>query len=71
MQDYFLQAKHVGDLTRIFLTGLEARHIKPKPGIGQTLRTVFAFGRGTAPSGYKLKHGRIDVADAETFLTDP
>ena len=71
MQDYFLQAKHVGDLTRIFLTGLEARHIKPKPGIGQTLRTVFAFGRGTAPSGYKLRHGRIDVADAETFLADP
>lgn len=71
MQNYFLQAKHVGDLTRIFLTGLEARHIKPKPGIGQTLRAVFAFGRGAAPSGYKLRHGRIDVADAETFLADP
>lgn len=71
MHEYFLHAKHVGDLTRIFLAGLEARHIKPKPGIGQTLRTVFAFGRGTAPAGYKLKHGRIDVADAAAFLKDP
>ena len=28
MQDYFRHATHVGDLTRIFLTELEARHAK-------------------------------------------
>ena len=29
MQDYFRQATRVGELTRIFLTQLEARHAKP------------------------------------------
>ena len=46
MQDYFTHAKHVGDLTRIFLAALEARHVKPRPSLGEKLRTVFAFGQG-------------------------
>ena len=45
MQDYFTHAKHVGDLTRIFLAALEARHVKPRPSLGEKLRTVFAFGK--------------------------
>ncbi|WP_290735791.1 [protein-PII] uridylyltransferase [Amaricoccus sp.] len=72
MQRYFTHAKHVGDLTRIFLAGLEARHVKPKPSFGQTLRNVFAIGRGPeAAPGYRLKHGRLDIADPEKFLADP
>ena len=64
MQRYFTHAKHVGDLTRIFLAGLEARHVKPRPSLGQTLRNVFAFGKDAqAAPGYLLKHGRLDVAD--------
>ncbi len=71
MQDYFIHAKDVGDLTRIFLAALEARHVKAKPNIGQALRHVLTFRRdGTGP-GYKLKHGRIDVIDVEAFLADP
>ena len=31
MQDYFTHAKHVGDLTRIFLAALEARHVQVAP----------------------------------------
>ena len=31
MQDYFRHATVVGDLTRIFLTDLEARHVKKEP----------------------------------------
>ena len=46
MQDYFLHAKHVGDLTRIFLSGLEARHVKPRPDLGRRLQSAFAFGKG-------------------------
>ena len=38
MQDYFTHAKHVGDLTRIFLAALEARHVKSRPSLGATLR---------------------------------
>jgi [protein-PII] uridylyltransferase len=72
MQRYFTHAKHVGDLTRIFLAGLEARHVKPRPSLGQTLRNVFAFGRDAAAApGYRLKHGRLDVADPAAFLADP
>ena len=71
MQDYFTQAKAVGDLTRIFLAGLEARHVRLRPSLGRTLRSVFAFGRDAAAPGYRLKHGRLDVADPEAFLADP
>jgi [protein-PII] uridylyltransferase len=72
MQHYFTHAKHVGDLTRIFLAGLEARHVKPRPSLGQALRSVFAFGRDArAAPGYALKHGRLDVADPAAFLADP
>ncbi|WP_424927402.1 [protein-PII] uridylyltransferase [Amaricoccus tamworthensis] len=71
MQDYFRHAKHVGDLTRIFLAALEARHAKPRPNIRQTLRHVFTFGRSASGSAYRLKHGRIDILDADRFLEDP
>ncbi len=30
MQDYFRHATRVGELTRVFLTELEARHVKPE-----------------------------------------
>ena len=32
MQDYFRHATQVGELTRIFLTALEAKHVKQRPG---------------------------------------
>ncbi|MEO0831084.1 MAG: [protein-PII] uridylyltransferase, partial [Pseudomonadota bacterium] len=38
MQDYFRHATHVGELTRIFLTSLEARHVKQAPAILGFLR---------------------------------
>ncbi len=71
MQRYFIHAKNVGDLTRIFLAGLEARHVKQRPPLGQRLRNVFAFGKDPARAGYRLKHGRLDIADPEAFLRDP
>ncbi len=71
MQDYFLHAKHVGDLTRIFLAALEARHVKPRPSIGEKLRTVFAFGKDPTGPGYQLKHGRLDFLDEAAFEKNP
>ena len=71
MQDYFTHAKHVGDLTRIFLAALEARHVKSRPSLGSRLRNVFSFGRDPTGAGYRLKHGRLDLADPEAFLEDP
>ena len=71
MQDYFLHAKHVGDLTRIFLAALEARHVKSRPRLGEKLRTVFAFGKDPTGPGYRLKHGRLDFVDEAAFQKDP
>jgi len=65
MQDYFRHATRVGDLTRVFLTELEARHAKPEAslfGIFKRTKRVKA--------GYKLVQGRIDVADPRRFFTD-
>ena len=71
MQDYFIHAKNVGDLTRIFLTALESRHVKPKPRLGQKLRSV--FGRDKDPTGlaYRLNNGRLDLVDPDSLQKDP
>jgi [protein-PII] uridylyltransferase len=37
MQDYFRHATRVGELTRIFLTALEAQHAKPEPMLQRLL----------------------------------
>ena len=65
MQDYFRHATKVGELTRIFLTELEARHAKPEA----SLKGLFTRKKQVQP-GYKLVQGRIDVVDATTFLSD-
>ncbi len=71
MQDYFRHAKQVGDLTRIFLSGLEARHAKSKPNIGRRLRSAFAFGKGATGGPFRLKNGRLDFADEAAFEKEP
>ncbi|HRO11706.1 [protein-PII] uridylyltransferase, partial [Amaricoccus sp.] len=71
MQAYFIHAKHVGDLTRIFLAALEARHVKPRPSLGEKLRTVFVFGRDPTGPGFRLKNGRLDFVDEKAFDRDP
>jgi len=65
MQDYFRQATRVGELTRIFLTELEARHVKPEASLLGMFRRV-----KKVRQGLKLVQGRIDVADPPAFLTD-
>jgi len=71
MQIYFRHATEVGYLTRIFLTVLEARHVKKRPSFGRALLNVFHFGREKAAKGYKITHGRLDVENPDTFLNDP
>ncbi len=65
MQDYFRHATRVGELTRIFLAELEARHAKPEA------RLLGFFNRKKVAAGYRLVQGRIDCANADTFLNDP
>jgi [protein-PII] uridylyltransferase len=64
MQDYFRHATRVGELTRVFLTELEARHAKPEA------RLKGFFSRKKVAKGYQLVQGRLDVADQARFLGD-
>ncbi len=65
MQRYFREATKVGELTRIFLTKLEATHMKSAPLLERIFRR-----RPRVKPGYKVVHGRLDVADPATFLAD-
>jgi [protein-PII] uridylyltransferase len=66
MKHYFLVAKDVGDLTRIFCAQLEAQH-KRKP----VLRIPFLPIRSKAVEGFKLDGGRLNVESAEEFRLHP
>ncbi|MBL4751616.1 MAG: [protein-PII] uridylyltransferase [Amylibacter sp.] len=71
MQDYFRHATHVGDLTRIFLTALEAQHVKKQPSIGRRFMRAIGWGRETAAKGYVIAHGRLNFDDEQTIFDDP
>ncbi len=66
MQDYFRHATQVGELTRIFLTAMEAAHLKPEP----LLTRVFKR-RPKVKDGYVVRQNRMDIADPTQFLGDP
>ncbi len=71
MQDYFRHATKVGDLTRIFLTALEAQHVKKQPSIGRRFMRAFGWGRETAADGYIIAHGRLNFKNEQTIFDDP
>ncbi len=66
MQDYFRHATSVGDLTRIFLTFLEATHRKSEP----LLQRIFGK-KPTVKTGYIVVHNRISVKSPDHFITNP
>jgi [protein-PII] uridylyltransferase len=65
MSAYFRHATEVGELTRIVLTGLEARHVKQAPGLVGLLRR-----RRKVRPPYKVVHNRLAIADEKAFLSD-
>ncbi|MEJ6399048.1 [protein-PII] uridylyltransferase [Yoonia sp. 208BN28-4] len=65
MQDYFRHATSVGDLTRIFLTALEATHTKPEPMLVRLLSR-----RKSARAPYAIKQNRLTVDDIDGFFAD-
>ncbi|MEQ6204642.1 [protein-PII] uridylyltransferase [Sulfitobacter sp. HNIBRBA2951] len=66
MQDYFLHATAVGDLTRIFLTKLEDMHVKSEPLLERLFRR-----KPRVRAGYTVTHNRIALEDDAAFLSDP
>ncbi len=64
MQDYFRHATRVGELTRIFLTALEERHVKRKPMLAGLFR------RRRAAKDYKIEFNRLNIAHEAEFFSD-
>ncbi|SEO11247.1 UTP--GlnB (protein PII) uridylyltransferase, GlnD [Gemmobacter aquatilis] len=65
MQDYFRHATRVGELTRVFLTQLEARHAKPEANLIGMFRR-----KKQVRAGFKVVQGRIDAENPKKFLSD-
>ena len=65
MQAYFRHATAVGDLTRIFLSNLEAIHLKAEPLLERIFRR-----RPKIKGGYEVVHNRIAISDDSAFLSD-
>ena len=65
MQDYFRHATEVGELTRIFLTKMEAAHVKSEPLLDRVFRR-----RPVVAKGYEVVMNRLAVTDEKTFLKD-
>jgi len=65
MQDYFRHATMTGELSRIFLTSLEAAHVKRAPDAMRFFRR-----RKRLKAGYRLVHNRLAIIDDRKFLSD-
>jgi [protein-PII] uridylyltransferase len=65
MQDYFLHATEVGDLTRIFLTKMEADHVKADPLLERIFRR-----KPKVREGYVVLNNRIGIENDVEFLKD-
>lgn len=72
MKHYFLVAKTVGDLTRIFCAALEEEQAKHVPGFN---RIILGFARRrrklAGTSDFIVDNHRINVADDRVFARDP
>lgn len=72
MKSYFLTAKEVGDLTRIFCTVLEVEQAKNAPGFDNVLRRFTRRRRKLAGApGFIVDNHRLNVADENIFVEDP
>ncbi|MBC6437211.1 MAG: [protein-PII] uridylyltransferase [Rhodobacteraceae bacterium] len=70
MQDYFRHATRVGELTRIFLTALEASHVKKEPGLFHFFLGRKQGRRRKLKPGYAVKQNRLIIADEDSFFKD-
>jgi len=72
MKRYFLVAKDVGDLTRIFCASLEFNHAKDMDLVGRVL-APFRSGKSKikGETDFILDTGRLNVAGPDVFEKDP
>ena len=72
MKRYFLVAKDVGDLTRIFCASLEFNHVKDMDLVGRVL-APFRSGKQKIKGepDFIIDTGRLNIAAADVFHRDP
>src|SRR4029079_1377880 len=73
MKHYFLVAKEVGDLTRIFCSALEEHHGKPAPVLNRLfgLKTTRRHRKIPGSTDFIVDNDRINIADDRVFARDP
>ena len=73
MKHYFLIAKEVGDLTRIFCASLEARQVKDVPVLSRMIGRFMprASGKIQENRNFRFESGRIALAIPTAFRDDP
>ena len=72
MKHYFLMAKTVGDLTRIFCAALEEEQAKHVPGFNRIFLNFSRRRRKLAgTSDFVTDNHRINVIDPDVFVRDP
>ena len=74
MRRYFLHAKEVGDLTRIFAAVLEEQQLKPLPRASRLLQRLLRHPRSRKLKdypGFLIETGRLDVENEDVFRNDP
>ncbi len=72
MRRYFLIAREVGALTRVFTAKLEAEHLKAAPkGLSRFLPGRPPRRQALAEPGFHIDGGRLTVDGPETFEGDP
>jgi [protein-PII] uridylyltransferase len=73
MKHYFLIAKDIGDLTRIFCASLEEKHLKDAPSLAQVFSKLVPRTKKRANFGeaFKLESGRLDFTSDDVVRNDP
>jgi [protein-PII] uridylyltransferase len=73
MKHYFLIAKEVGDLTRIFCASLEARQVKDVPVLSRVMGRFKSKTPVKVPENrnFRFESGRLALANSTVFRDDP
>jgi [protein-PII] uridylyltransferase len=73
MRHYFLLAREVGNLTRIFCASLEAKHLKDAPSMGRMFNRLLPkkLALSRLPKGFAMDMGRLTLAGGDVLKADP
>ena len=73
MRHYFLVAREVGNLTRIFCASLEAKHLKDAPSLGRMFNRLLPrrLSMAKLPKGFAMDMGRLTLERKNVLSGEP